>query len=105
MGYVYSVLWLIIALTLFLRFRKENKSVILLSLYFVFLSVWWFLDQFVHGLNLMDGDYIWILRSVSALMLGLCVIVYIRERKKDKNDSTDTDSQASQPTTDTANVH
>ncbi len=83
MGYVYSVLWLIIAVMLFFRFKKENKAVILLSCYFVFLSVWWFLDQYVHGLDLMDGVYVWILRFVSALVLGICVIIYIRERKKD----------------------
>ena len=80
MGYVYSALWLIIAVMLFFRFRKENKVVYLLSLYFIFLSVWWFIDEFVAGINLMDGTYVWILRLVSAVMLTICLIIYLFER-------------------------
>lgn len=82
MGYVYAVLWLIIAVMLFLRFRKENKVVYLLSVYFIFLSVWWFIDEFVAGLNLMDGMYAWILRGVSAVVLTVCLVIYIAERRK-----------------------
>ncbi len=82
MGYVYSVLWLVIAIMLFFRFRKENKAIYLLSAYFVFLSVWWFLDQFVHGLDLMDGTYVWVLRVVSTLALGVSLLVYIKEKNK-----------------------
>ncbi len=81
MGYVYAVIWLIIAVMLFLRFRKENKVVYLLSLYFVFLSVWWFLDEFIAGLNLLDGSYTWLLRIVSAVVLVISAIVYILDRK------------------------
>ena len=87
MGYVYSALWLIIAVMLFFRFRKENKVVYLLSLYFIFLSVWWFIDEFVAGINLMDGTYVWILRLVSAVMLTICLIIYLFERKRQVNDS------------------
>ena len=76
MGYVYSALWVIISTMLFFRFRKENKVVYILSAYFLFLGVWWFMDEFIKGLNLMDGTYVWILRVVSAVMLGLTVIVY-----------------------------
>ena len=39
-------------------------------------------DEFIKGLNLMDGTYVWILRIVSAVMLGLTAIVYLFERKK-----------------------
>ncbi len=87
MGYVYSALWLIIAVMLFFRFRKENKVVYLLSLYFIFLSVWWFIDEFVAGINLMDGTYVWILRLVSAVMLTICLIIYLFERKRQVNNS------------------
>ena len=82
MGYVYSALWVIISIMLFFRFRKENKVVYILSAYFLFLGVWWFIDEFIKGLNLMDGTYVWILRIVSAVMLGLTAIVYLFERKK-----------------------
>ena len=98
MGYVYSVLWLIIAVMLFLRFRKENKVVYLLSCYFVFLSVWWFLDPFVHGLNLMDGMYVWILRLVSAFVLSISLLLYIRERSIHNNDSAQNSEQNTAPT-------
>ena len=82
MGYVYSALWVIIALMLFFRFRKENKVVYILSSYFIFLGVWWFLDEYLPGVNLTDGQYVWILRIVSAFMLGAALLVYFAERKR-----------------------
>ena len=42
---------------------------------FIFLGVWWFLDEYLPGVNLMDGQYVWILRIVSAFMLGASIII------------------------------
>lgn len=99
LGYVYSVLWLIIAVMLFLRFRKENKVVYLLSFYFVFLSVWWFLDQFIPRINLMDGMYVWILRLVSAFVLCVSLLIYIKERKLPEDKSACNSEQNTAATT------
>ncbi|MBQ8133093.1 MAG: hypothetical protein IJ192_01575 [Clostridia bacterium] len=81
MGYVYAVLWLIIALTLFVRFRKESKAVYLFSAYFLILSGWWLADELLI-VDLMDGIYAWILRAFSVIILLTAVFVYYKDRKR-----------------------
>ena len=68
MGYVYSALWVLIALMLFFRFRKENKVVYVMAVYFIFLGTWWFIDEFVTGINLMEGAYVWVLRKEKIML-------------------------------------
>ena len=80
MGYVYAGLWVIIAVLLFFRFRRESRSMIPLSLYFVLLGFWWFLNEQVTE-DLLRGNYAWILRGVSLLTLLLCVGIYLLERR------------------------
>ncbi len=92
MGYVYSALWVLIALMLFFRFRKENKVVYVMAVYFIFLGTWWFIDEFVTGINLMEGAYVWVLRIVSAVMLLIAIPVYYLERKDHAVRKTDEDT-------------
>ena len=79
MGYVYAGLWLLIAVMLFFRFRKEGKVIIAVSLYFLFLSIWWLANQLIQ-VDLMSGIYIWILRAVSALVLLMCMVIYMKQK-------------------------
>ncbi len=89
MGYVYAGLWLLIAVMLFFRFRKEGKVIIAVSLYFLFLSIWWLANQLIQ-VDLMSGIYIWILRAVSALVLLMCMVIYMKQ-KNNNNDSSGND--------------
>ena len=89
MGYVYAGLWLFIAVMLFFRFRKEGKVIIAVSLYFLFLSIWWLANQLIQ-VDLMSGIYIWILRAVSALVLLMCMVIYMKQ-KNNNNDSSGND--------------
>ncbi len=81
MGYVYAALWFIIALTLFIRFRKESKAVYLFSAYFLLLSGWWLADELVI-VDLMGGFYAWILRGLSVIILATAVFIYYKDRKR-----------------------
>ncbi|MBR2176394.1 MAG: hypothetical protein IJ861_05560 [Clostridia bacterium] len=81
MGYVYAVLWIFIAMLLFVRFKKESKIVYPICLYFLFLGGWWLANEFISE-DLLKGSYSWILRAVSVGVLTVCIIVYFLERKK-----------------------
>lgn len=81
MGFVYAAAWFAVAVLLFGRFRKESRVIIPVSIYFVFLGVWWLANEFVSA-DLMQGGYAWILRAVSAVVLMFCVIFYYLEKKK-----------------------
>lgn len=81
MGFVYAGLWLVLAALLFFRFRSQSKVVYLLTIYFLFLSIWWAVNEFI-SVDILNGFYGWILRGVSAVMLGLCLVVYYSERKR-----------------------
>ncbi len=80
MGYVYSGLWFLIAILLFVRFRGEGKVVYVLSGYFVIMGIWWLINQMVQ-IDLMSGVYGWVFRGISALMLVVLVVTYIYDRK------------------------
>ena len=88
MGYVYALLWFVIAVVLFVQFRKESRIIIGVSAYFVFLGIWWLANQIV-SVDLMGGIYVWILRGVSALVLVVCMAGYVFQRNKEGDSSRD----------------
>ncbi len=79
MGYIYAALWFITAFLLLIKFRKESIVVYVLSLYFLFLGVWWTADQ-VSGVDMMNGIYGWVLRCVSLAALVAVGIIYAVEK-------------------------
>ena len=85
MGYVYAALWFFIALILFLRFRSEGKVIIGVSIYFLFLGCWWLANQ-ILPVDLMSGVYVWVLRGISAVVLGFCMFIYMKRRKRDEDE-------------------
>ncbi len=80
MGYVYAVLWFIMAGLLFFKFKNESRVVYILSGYFVFAGCWWLANQFVE-VDLMSGNYGWVLRGISLAMLVMLFVTYILERR------------------------
>lgn len=81
MGNVYALIWLIIAIILIVRFRKESRSVYLLGGYFIVLSIWWFANELTE-VDLMHGVWSWGIRSVSIAVLAAAVVFYYLERKR-----------------------
>lgn len=92
MNYLYSGLWFVVAVLLFVRFRKEGKVIYLLSGYFVFMGVWWLADA-IMAVDLMSGVYGWILRGVSFVVILILLLMYFRSKNKKSTDETLTVSQ------------
>ncbi len=89
MGYVYAALWFIVAIILFIRFRKENKVIYLLSLYFLIMGVWWLVNEFVE-VDLLSGVYGWIFRCISVAVIIVLVMAYFHsKRRTSKSDDAD----------------
>ena len=81
MGYIYSLLWFVTAYILFFRFRKESAVIYILCLYFVFLGVWWLVNQFTST-DMMNGVYGWTLRIVSVGVLAAGGVTYHFEKNR-----------------------
>lgn len=80
MGYVYTMLWFVVAVLLFVKFRKESRIVYVLSAYFIFTGFWWLANQFTEA-DMMSGRYGWVLRGVSLAMLVVLGIIYALEKQ------------------------
>ncbi len=81
MGYIYSVLWFLTAAVLVGRFRRESAAIYVLSIYFVYLGIWWLSDEIVPA-DMLAGNYGWILRIVSAAALIITLIVYYADKSR-----------------------
>lgn len=93
MNYLYSGIWFIVAVLLFVRFRKESRIVYLLSGYFTFMGIWWLADE-ILSVDLMNGIYGWILRGVSFFVVLCLLLMYFRSKsKKSIKSESETDSE------------
>lgn len=94
MNYLYSGIWFVVAVLLYVRFRKESKFVYLLSGYFTFMGIWWLADELMP-VDLMSGVYAWILRGISFFVMLCLLLGYFRnKRKKSINAKSETDSES-----------
>lgn len=85
-GYIYSALWLIIAVYLFVHAFKETKFFFFLSSFFLFLSGWYLADELLKNVDLFEGVYSLIFRGVAVAVLIVCAAVYLKYRKnRDKS--------------------
>ncbi len=80
MGYVYGILWVVLAVLLFFKFRGEGKIIYVLSGYFLIMGVWWTANELV-SIDLMGGMYVWIFRGITLAMLLVLLVVYYREKR------------------------
>lgn len=87
MGYIYSVLWFIMAVVLLTKFREESKTVYVLSGYFMYAGIWWLIDQ-VTAFDMLHGTLGWIFRIVSVSALVVSGIVYYLEKLQKTKDNT-----------------
>ncbi len=84
-GYIYSAVWLIIAIYLFVQAFKETKFLFFLSSFFLFLSGWYFANEILTSVNLFEGVYSWIFRGVAIVVLIVCAVAYLKYRKNRTN--------------------
>ncbi|MDD6489199.1 MAG: hypothetical protein PUG48_05230 [Clostridia bacterium] len=95
MNYLYSGIWFVVAVLLYVRFRKESKTVYLLSGYFTFMGFWWLADE-IFPVDLLKGTYAWILRGVSFVLVLCLLLIYLRGKSKK---STSQESETDEKTT------
>ena len=81
-GYVYTVMWFILAVYMFYLSFKHTKFFFVLSAFFLFLSGWYLCDELIVGVDLFSGVYSWIYRGVALVVLIICVIAYLKYKKK-----------------------
>ena len=86
MGYLYTVVWLLIAgYMLYFGLRRNRTPIIfILSGFLVFLAGWELVDT-ISELNLKTGMYGWIYRGVALVVLVICLIWMFRGRRERKN--------------------
>lgn len=80
-GYVYTALWLILAIYMFYLAFKESKFFFVLSAFFAFLCGWYLANELLTDINLFEGYYSLIYRGVALIVLIVCVIAYLKRRK------------------------
>ena len=84
----YVFLWAVLALLMFFAGRKQGPIAYVLSIFFVFMTVWYALRAF-GGLPMFEGTLSIVFRCVLGVFLALLVLVYlISKRRKYKNDDT-----------------
>ena len=81
-GWVYAVLWFVIAAYFFYLAVKEDRFFFFLAPFFVFLGAWALADELMT-VDLMSGVYGWIYRGVGIVMLVICLIKHYLHKKND----------------------
>lgn len=84
MGYVYTVVWFLLAAYLIYSAVKRYRMPIMyiLSGFMVFLGVWELINT-LSPIDLKSGVYGWVYRGVAAVILILCLIWYFWLRNRD----------------------
>ena len=87
MQFVYAAVWLIMALLLIFRLGRENRVFYAAGGLFLVFAVWWLIDAIRPELKIFSGTTGWIFRGLIAVVLVLACIVFLRERRKRKDES------------------
>ena len=82
MGYLYAVVWLLIAGYLLFTAIRRNRTPILfiLSGFMLFLAVWELVDT-LSPADMKAGGFGWIYRGVAVVALVLCLIWFFLSRR------------------------
>lgn len=82
MGYLYTVVWFLIAGYLLYTAIRRNRTPILfiLSGFMVFLGVWELIDT-INDVNMKAGTYGWIYRGVALVALIACLVWMVLSRR------------------------
>ncbi len=82
MEYVYTALWFLIAIILFIGFRKEGRVIIVSIFTFLFMGCWRLANILITDIDLMNGIYGWIFRGVVLAALIIGIIFFVCDQKK-----------------------
>ena len=82
MGYLYTVVWFLIAGYVLYTAIRRNRTPILFILagFMAFLGVWELIST-VSGVDMKTGVYGWIYRGVAVVALVICLIWYFKSRR------------------------
>lgn len=81
MDYLYAAMWFIVALLLVFRMGRENKVFYLVGGVFFLMSGWWLAEALTET-AMFEGTWGIAFRVVMAVMLIVCCLVYLKERRK-----------------------
>ncbi len=71
MGYVYATAFSLAGVFLLFNAikRKEHRILLVAGAYFIFMGIWWCVNELLPNIDLMGGIYVWIIRLISLLVL------------------------------------
>lgn len=81
MGYIYALMWMIIGVLLFIKTVKVNPLFMIVRFYFGFMGFWWMINELIN-IDMFQGTYILVFRIISAVVLAIFTMLYIREKGK-----------------------
>lgn len=80
-GMIFAIVWFVIAAFLFYLAFTEDTFFFFIAPFFAFLGVWAFVNEKIET-DLMAGPFLWIYRGVATLMLIICLVKYIIDKKR-----------------------
>ena len=80
-GYVWAVLWFILAAYLFYLAFKESRFFFIVAPFFIFLGGWALADELLDT-DLMAGVWGWIYRGVALIVLIVYGVIYFVSKRK-----------------------
>ncbi|MCD8026144.1 MAG: hypothetical protein LUF33_04230 [Clostridiales bacterium] len=92
MQYAYVFLWGILAVLMFAAGRRQGPAAYLLSLFFVFMTVWYALRSF-GGYEMFDGTLGIIFKCIIIAFLLLFVGAYFLLKRKNQSDNSGADDK------------
>lgn len=87
MEYLYTALWFLIAIILFVFFRREGRLIVVSIFTFLFMGCWRLANILITDVDLMNGIYGWIFKGVVLAALVVGIIFYMRDRNKNKDNT------------------
>ncbi|MEE1155749.1 MAG: hypothetical protein UH241_11395 [Acutalibacteraceae bacterium] len=72
MGYLYATAFALsgIFLLIFSFKKKEYRILLVASIYFIFMGIYWCANELLPNIDLMGGVYVWIIRFISLLVFA-----------------------------------
>ena len=86
-------LWLLLAVLTFIIGRRQGAAGYLLSMFFLFMTVWYGLNAFFK-LPMFDGALSFVFRGILLIFLGVIIFVWYRGRVNRTQPGQDPDAHA-----------
>lgn len=83
-GWLFAAMWFILAVYMVYIAFRESKFFLVLGGFFLFMAVWYALNELIHTVDMFNGVYSWIFRGVALLTLILCAIKFYLYKRSDQ---------------------